>query len=72
MKPIQEKEKVNTRIDDLKETIFNTNGKLDVFEQINLKLANNSAETKICADRVEHVESKVFERIGSINEEHAI
>ena len=37
-----------------------------------MKIANNAAETKICADRVEHVESKVFERMGTINEEHAI
>ena len=48
----QEKEKVNGRIDELKETIFNTSGKLDVFEQINLKIANGAAETKILGDKV--------------------
>ena len=68
----QADEKVNTRVDELKETIFNTSGKLDVFEQINVKIAKWAAETKILNDKCQHVESKVFERMGTINEEHAI
>ena len=30
----------NAKIEEIKDTIFETNGKLDVFEQINLKLAD--------------------------------
>ena len=30
----------NAKIEEIKDTIFETNGKLDIFEQINLKLAD--------------------------------
>ena len=56
------------RVDELKETIFNTNGKLDVFEQINLKLAGGEAERKILANNIEFMEERVNTRMNQINE----
>ena len=46
----QENTKANQRVDELKEVVFNTNGKLDIFEQINLKIATVDAERKILKD----------------------
>ena len=68
----QENEKANGRIDELKETIFNTSGKLDVFEAINMKIAKGEAERKVLADNIEYTEKRVYTRMDTINEEHRI
>ena len=48
----QENKKQNNRFEDLRETIFNTKGKLDVFEQISLKIADGAAKTKTLRDEI--------------------
>lgn len=55
----QENKKQNDRFDELKETIFNHKGKLDVFEQINLKIADGVAKTKTLADEIGFVKKQV-------------
>lgn len=44
----------NTKIEEIKETIFETNGKLDVFEQINMKLADSKAEILTVEDNLKY------------------
>ena len=46
--------KQDSLIDELKETVYQTSGKLDVFEQINIKIANIEAERKILEDKVDY------------------
>jgi len=55
----QDTNKAAKRIEELKETIFNTNNKLDVFEQINLKIAKAEAEIKILDDKFEYENKNV-------------
>jgi len=55
----QDHTKTEEKVENLKDTIFQTNGKLDVFEQINLKLANLEAERKILEAKVDY-ENKII------------
>ena len=64
----QEQEKTDAKVENLKETIFQTNGKLDIFEQINLKLANLEAERKILEDKVDYENKTIKGRMDEITE----
>ena len=59
-------------MENLKETIFQTNGKLDIFEQINLKLANLEAERKILEDKVDYENKTIKGRMDEITEQNDI
>lgn len=59
-------------MENLKETIFQTNGKLDVFEQINLKLANLEAERKILEDKVDYENKTMKDRMEVIDQNFEI
>ena len=68
----QEQEKTDAKVENLKETIFQTNGKLDIFEQINLKLANLEAERKILEDKVDYENKTMKSRMDEITEQNDI
>jgi hypothetical protein len=42
------------KIEEIKDTIFETNGKLDVFEQINVKLAEMKADVMTVEEQIKH------------------
>ena len=44
----------NEKIEEIKDTIFETNGKLDVFEQINVKLAEMKADVLTVEEQIKH------------------
>ena len=56
----------------MRETIFQTNGKLDVFEQIHIKLANLAAEGKILDDKVEYENKTMKSRMEEIEQKAEI
>ena len=68
----QEQEKQNVKIENLRDTIFQTNGKLDIFEQINLKLANLEAERKILEDKVDYENKNMKSRMEEIDQKNEI
>jgi len=47
----QEVFKSSRKVDELRDMFLNTSGKLDVFEQINIKIAQAEAEVKILEDK---------------------
>lgn len=59
-------------MENLKETIFETNGKLDVFEQINMKLANLEAERKILEDKCNYEFKSILGRIDETDQRSEI
>ena len=63
----QEGQKAAKRIEELKETIFNTNNKLDVFEQINLKIASAEAEIKILEDKFTYENKNLKTRMDEMS-----
>ncbi len=68
----QEAQKAAKRIEELKETIFNTNNKLDVFEQINLKIAKAEAEIKILEDKFDYENKNVKTRMDEMSKQFEI
>lgn len=68
----QEQEKQDVKIENLRDTIFQTNGKLDIFEQINLKLANLEAERKILEDKVDYENKNMKSRMEEIDQKNEI
>ena len=68
----QDQKKQDTKIDNLRDTIFQTNGKLDIFEQINLKLANLEAERKILEDKVDYENKNSKSRMEEIDQRNEI
>ena len=68
----QDANKAAKRIEELKETIFNTNNKLDVFEQINLKIAKAEAEIKILEDKFDYENKNVKSRMDEMSKQFEI
>ncbi len=68
----QDANKAAKRIEELKETIFNTNNKLDVFEQINLKIAKTEAEIKILEDKFDYENKNVKSRMDEMSKQFEI
>ena len=66
----QENKKQNNRFDDLRETIFNTKGKLDVFEQISLKIADGAAKTKTLKDEVTFIKKQVNTKMDQVMDDN--
>ena len=62
-----DQEKCADTIEDLRNTVFQSNGKLDVFEQINLKIANLEAERKILEDKVDYENKTSKARMDEID-----
>jgi uncharacterized protein YwqG len=58
---------MDAKIENIKEVIFQSNGKLDVFEQINLRLANVEAERKILEDKVDYENKTMKGRMEEID-----
>ena len=56
------------KIEEIKETIFETNGKLDVFEQIHVKLAEQKADVMTCEDNLKYQVKLLNDRMGEIAE----
>ena len=65
----------DTKLEEIKDTIFDTNGKLDVFEQINVKLAENRAEALALKDNlayeVKQINDKIQEKFDVADRDHA-
>ena len=68
----QDQEKMDAKIENIKDVIFQSNGKLDVFEQINLKLANLEAERKILEDKVDYENKTIKGRMEEIDSKNEI
>lgn len=68
----QDQQKTDDKVENLKETIFQTNGKLDIFEQINMKLANLEAERKILEDKVDYENKTIKNRMEVIDQNFEI
>ena len=65
-------DKTDGKLNNLRETIFQTDGKLDVFEKINLRLAELDAERKILDDKVEYETKTLKGRMVEIDERNEI
>ena len=65
-------EKVDNRLDELRETIFNQRGRLDVFEQINLKIAKGEDERKLLAHNIKSIEQNVNAHLDAIDGTHNV
>jgi len=63
---------MDVKIENLRETIFQSSGKLDVFEQINMKLANLEAERKILEDKVDYENKTMKIRMEDIDSKNEI
>lgn len=50
----QEGKKSSSKVEELREMFLNTNGKMDVFEQINVRISQAEAEVKILEDKFEY------------------
>lgn len=69
---VQETKNTDAKVENLKETIFQTNGKLDVFEQINMRLAGLEAERKILEDKVDYEFKSTKSRMEEIEQRNEI
>ena len=63
---------MDVKIENLRDTIFQTNGKLDIFEQINLKLANLEAERRILEDKVDYENKTMTSRMEEIDQRNEV
>ena len=63
--------KVHERVDELDKIILETNGKLDVFEKIHLRLAELNAERLILEDHVNHHVKSLKSRMDEIDDQRA-
>ena len=61
--------KVNRRVDELDAVVLETGKKLDVFEQIHLRLAELNAERKILEDHVEHEVKTLKSRMHELDDQ---
>jgi len=68
----KETSKSNRKIEELKETIFNTNNKLDVFEQINMRLATLDADRKVLEEKVDFENDKLKSRMDEIDHNNEV
>ena len=59
---------MNDRCDELDNIVLETSGRLDVFEKINLRIAETNAEIKILEDHVEHENKMSKSRMHEIED----
>jgi len=62
----QEGNKSTKKVEELREMFLNTNGKMDVFEQISVRISQAEAEVKILEDKFDYENKHIKQRLEQI------
>ena len=64
----QEVASSNLKIEEIKDTIFETNGKLDIFEQINLRMAEQKADVLTLEEQLKYQVKTLTDKMKDTSE----